>query len=353
MNCRCSRIVVAVISLLVDSSSFETLHAEEARSSSSESNLELICFSDRPVVPERSNTKLRALASTSDGNQIGAAPTFAWQVTAGVVRGAGAEVQWDLSTVSIGPNDMDKPVLATVTAEVPGIGKRSCEVTVFLERLTKTESARPLDSTRGLISAHRFLLPNEQEKTGYGLYSYLLFRAPPQNPEEEARYLKTLESYLAQLRDVEELLQRHVRPSQLNVSRIPVTTRPHSDPSLTKWAENVLAVYDYATAEILLNKLDKAYQRGPYLISVQRPLTQTADPVSLHLLQDLTGMVPGLAKEWVIYFTYVTAQQRSWADQSLHSFTLKLRNTIAVASKVTPEVAKSLVSMIQLIRVGA
>ena len=116
----------------------------------------------------------------------------------------------------------------------------------------------------------------------------------------------------------------------------------------SEWAENVLAVYDYATAQILLSKLDQTYQRGPYLISVLKPLYKSDSPVPLHLFQDFTGVVLDHASNWVKNFTYLAAQQRSWTEHSLPRFGLTMRNLIAVAGKVMPDVANALKIMIQI-----
>lgn len=190
--------------------------------------------------------------------------------------------------------------------------------------------------------------PGQREEPGYGLYSYLLFTGPPQNLEEKARYLKTLESCLTLIQDVEEYQKRHLPRSQLNISHIPVTKLPREDSSTAQWAENVLKVYDYATAQILLNQLNKTYQQGPYLLSAQKPLREGTSPMILYLLQDFTGFVPDLAARCVRSFMYLAAQNRSWTDQSLHNFTLALRNVIAVAGKVTPDVVHALKTAIQL-----
>jgi hypothetical protein len=217
-----------------------------------------------------------------------------------------------------------------------------CAVEVFID---KKEATSPAPEERGLISARRYLLPTKREASGFGLYSYLLFSAPPKGPEERARYLKTVEACLLLLQEVDDYMSRHVPPSKLNATYIPVTKVPDPGKSATEWAENVLAVYDYAAAQILLSKLRQAYQQGPYLLSVLKPLQEPDAPA--HLWQDLTGVVPEMAWEWVKFFTYLAAQQRSWSEESLQRFGLKLRNLIAVGGKVTPDVMKGLEKAIQ------
>src|SRR5262249_16146304 len=153
----------------------------------------------------------------------------------------------------------------TVKATAPGLREGRCAVEVFIgEREVAGAGERdPSDDHRGLISARRYLLFNQGERsrgeeTDFGLYSYLLFSEPPRNKEEETRYLKTIESLLA-LGEVEEFLERHVESNQLNITYIPVTRLPESGKSYAESAATVLRWYDYRTAEKLLNQLDKTY----------------------------------------------------------------------------------------------
>lgn len=311
--------------------------------------MEVICLTEQPAIVEGEGALLRAWATTSDGAPVTQPISFEWQVTGGRIRGTGAEVRWDLAgiTVALGEH---KQVVATAKVIAPSLGQALCSVEVFIGEKDVLELHRPRRG--GLIAGRRFLLPNETESPGYGLYSYLLFSTPPQNDEAKARYLKTLESCLVTIQTVDEYLMRHKRPSELNATYIPVAKVPKSGQSTAEWAQNVSSVYDYAAAQILLNKLDSTYTRGPYLISVLKPLSEMSPPTPVYLVQDLAGVVPDLASNWVRLFTYLTAQQRSWTDQSLRRFGLTMRNLIAVAGKVTPEVAGSLKTMIQFIKVG-
>ena len=113
-----------------------------------------------------------------------------------------------------------------------------------------------------LFSAKRYLLPGESEEPGYGLYSYLLLSAPPMNNEENARYVKMIEAYLLLLQDLDEYLGKHVRPSRLNATYIPLKKTPEPGHSNAEWAANVLAVYDYTAAEILLRPFRQVLSEG-------------------------------------------------------------------------------------------
>ena len=188
--------------------------------------MEVICLTEQPAIIMGESARLRAWASTPDGKPIEQPIKFEWQVTEGFIQGEGADVRWDLSAVKIESNELHKKLVATVKATGPSLGEVRCPVEVFIGKREVAKPERdPSDDRSGLISARLYLQPGETEESGYGLYSYLLFSAPPKNKEEETRYLKTIESLLA-LGEIEEFLKRHVRPSQLNATFIPVTKVP-------------------------------------------------------------------------------------------------------------------------------
>jgi hypothetical protein len=321
--------------------------AVQAMTDSRNTSMEVLCLTERPAIDQGASTTLQAWAATPDGQPIAQPVAFEWLVTAGIVQGKGPDVQWNLAGVKIEPGEFHKKVTATVNATAAGVSASSCAVEVFIG---KTDDTGPPPSDRGgLRSARQYLLPDQKEDAGFGLYSYLLFPAPPQTEEQRSGFLKTLESCLLVMQSVEDHLKRHRRPSELNATHIPVKEIPKYSQVSAEWAAHTLAVYDYTTAQKLLDKLDKTYQRGPYLISVgKQPLSDMATPVQVYLLQDFTGKVPGLVSNVVDLFMYRAAQQRTWTDESLRTFGLNLRNLLAVAGKVTPDVATAVIKFVQL-----
>lgn len=306
--------------------------------------LELICVTEQPAIVEGESAALKAWASTPDGEPIGDPLTFVWDVKEGRIVAQDSQVRWDLSAVKVDPREGVKRLTATVTASAPSYGNARCAVEVFVGRKEVALPDRGAIRGESLLSARRYLLPGASEQTGYGLYSYLLFSAPPNGQEETARYLKTIEACLLVIQDVEDFLARHVRPSRLNATYIPLKKSPAPGASNADWAANVLAAYDYAAAQILLGGLDKSYTKGPYLISTLKPLSDASQPA--HQVEDLTGVVPDLAQDWVKQFTYLAAQERSWSEESLQRIGLRLRNVIAVGGKVAPETLQGLAKLI-------
>lgn len=311
-------------------------------------NLTVICLTEQPAIVEGESVMLRAWASTPDGEPLSGPIAFQWQATEGRIESQASQTRWDLSGVKVQPGEGRKNVIATVSATAPGGSEARCAVEVFIGKQGTAPPDRGTIRGENLFSAKRYLLPGESEEPGYGLYSYLLFSAPPQDDEMKARYLKTIEACLLILQDMDEYLKRHVRPSRLNATYIPLKTAAKPGNSNAESAANVLAVYDYTTAQILLGELDKSYSQGPYLISVLKPLSETQTPT--YLFEELTGVVPELASDRIKFFSYLAAQQRSWSEETLERFTLKLRNLIAVGGKVAPDTLRGLSRMIQFKR---
>jgi hypothetical protein len=319
-----------------------------AQTDSQSNAIEVLCLTERPAIDQGASTRLQAWAVTPDGQHIAQSIAFEWQVSGGAVQGTGPDVQWNLSGVKIDAGELHKKVTATVKTRATGLSESTCIVEVFIGKKEDAELPGPPSDRGGLRSARRYLLPDQKEEAGFGLYSYLLFSNPPQSAEEKARYLKTLESCLLVMQSVEDHIKRHRRPSELNATHIPVTALPKYSQNSAEWAANALAVYDYTTAQKLLDKLDKTYQRGPYVISVlKQALSYMPTPIQLHLLQDFTGKVPELVSNVVDLFTYRAAQQRTWSEIALRSFGLNVRNLIVVAGKVTPDVASAVIKLIQ------
>lgn len=318
--------------------------ALEVESKVGASDFELMCLTEQPAIVEGESAALRAWASTPDGRPVATPIAFTWEVDAGRLDAQAAATRWDLSTVTVSPQAVRKAT-ATVTAARPDGAAAHCVVEVLIGRKLATVPDRSSIRGENVLSAKRYLFPGGDEAPGYGLYSYLLFAAPPRDAEEKARYLKTLEAYLLVLPDVDDFLERHVPPSRLNATYLPMKKAPDAGKSNDEWAANTLAAYDYATAKLLLNRLGQDLRGGPYLISVLTPLTQASVPA--YLQENLAGVSPELAWDWIRFFEYLAAQQRSWSEASLRRLGLDVRNVIAVGGNVTAQVMEGLGKAVQ------
>jgi hypothetical protein len=172
-----------------------------------------------------------------------------------------------------------------------------------------------------------------------------LFSTPPKDHTERERYLRTIEAYVRVLVPLEDFLEQNIRASQLNVTMFPAVKSVSlpanlDDPSRARSvASDLLDVYDYARARVLLSDLGiNTIGGGPYLISRG---TESTGVSAGRLLIDMTGVSPGLIWDWMTWFSWLTGQERSWSEVALKRLGLNLRNIIAVTASVTPVVFES------------
>ncbi len=299
----------------------------------------LICLADPPAVLEGEGSTVRAWAVAGDGTPLRVDDTLEWTAEVGHFDPQAPAARWDLASVLVAAGDA-RTVVATARARRAGRPDLVCRVQVQIARHVEGRG-----DALNLVSAKRHLLPGEAEAAGYGLYSYLLLPAPPRDEDERQRFLKTLEAYLWVLQDVDDYLARHLPPAQLNATYIPLKAPPARADTGPQRAAAVLAVYDYAAANVLLQKAGADPRGGPYLVSTLEPLSRAG--TAARLQEDLTGVTPELAWDWIRHFTFLAAQQRSWSDAALRRFALNLRNVIAVGARVTPQVLQGLGQVIR------
>jgi hypothetical protein len=317
-------------------------------------DLNLVCLTEQPAIAEGQQVSLRAWLSTPTGQPVSDV-SYHWDADTGRIQAQTATTGWDLSHVSADPAN-GRIATATVTARRDGTPDLTCRVQVYIEHVDSQsrsgnfEASVPAMPYAGMdrISSWSFLLRGLNETPGYGLYSYMLFSAPPANDTERQRYLSALSATTSALQKVDSYLRMHVPPAQLNVIYIPLVKMPARGGN---FAQNVLDVYDYARATLILAQLRHPRQNGPYLLSMGRPFSQPG--AGSLLWEDLTGVVPDQAREWISFFDYLTAQQHSWSDVALRRFALNLRNVLAISGKLAPDVIRSLEVLVRLEKLPA
>jgi hypothetical protein len=200
-----------------------------------------------------------------------------------------------------------------------------------------------------------FLLPDQTETEGYGLYSYFLLGSPPSDATHE-RYLKALIEYLKfpNVIELEKNIQHYHRISlkkarrKLNITYLPIKDRHGQDilknltpDHYTEVAQWVLAHYDYARARVLLNNLPGDRREGPYIVSFLKPLS--GDSLSTpYLYQDQSWVPPHLVALWMKEFLNQATQERFWEPSTGEQLVLKLRTTIGILAVGLPEVQNAL-----------
>lgn len=197
-----------------------------------------------------------------------------------------------------------------------------------------------------------YLTQNENERTGFGLYSYLLFSERP-NKSNRTKYLKILKTYHDKLEEVEDL-KRYIRRDSLNVIYLPLKYKP--EPSLyyseeDKKYEWLLKNYDYSRAKFYINKVESKTGRGPLFISYSKPLSQVGTITKEYLVQDLSGVHEDVAVLWVEKFLEVSSKPHYWDEEGLKDFTHELRNKIAIGAEALVKSGEAL-NFLQSIFIG-
>ena len=198
-------------------------------------------------------------------------------------------------------------------------------------------------------AARAFLIAKQPEGAGYGLYSYLLFAAPP-TPATRDLYRAAVTAYFEYLQPVEQL-QAYRSRERLNVTYVPVKEPPPravatfeggaTDPAgATAW---VLEHYDYARADVLLSTLGGTPHDGPYLVSCLRALSVSDEP-GTYLRQDLSGTPPEFVRAWLGEFLRQAATPADWNRTSLSKFVLTLRTAAAVSGSRWPQIVSTVKS---------
>jgi hypothetical protein len=311
------------------------------------------CSADRVAVTPGASVVLRAWANPAAEPDRGRAIRYDWDVRVGHLDGRGPEVRWTLTDVRSGRY---AAAVRLHDGRVALTEECIVRVVVAPEAATRDPTppapgaATPMPpppSARGRETGGAFLRPDDAEAPGYGLYSYLLFGAPPGNGARE-RYRSALEAYVGLIPDI-AALERYVPHAELNVAYIPVRTALDR----TGHPERVLAEYDYARARSLLRLFPGGNREGPYIVSSLKPLGGAGQPTGAptpYLFQDLSKVPPHLVASWVKEFLSQAAQERFWEDRSTERFALRLRVTVGVLAAALPEVKKALDTWIAWVR---
>lgn len=310
---------------------------------------QLVCVSDRAVAQPGDRVAIRTWITDVHGRSASTKELdFIWTASLGSISGA-AQATWRLP-FDVSAADAEQ-ASARLAVRGDSFGSATCEVVVIIAKIEKARATRSDD----LLEARALLLPGKAEPPGYGLYSYLLFRSPPVDDEQRARYLRTLEAWL-RIAPVEEMLTLHRSPLTLNLTLIPVRHKVDvpsnlSDPEqVAEGARRMLDAYDFANAQVLLQSLGHgAERRGPYLVS--RMPASALEPVT-PLVFDLSDTTPRLAADWVEAYCRLAAQEsqgRKWSRVALTKLSLNMRNVVAVMAADLPTVLSSLGQIVRVL----
>lgn len=279
----------------------------------------ITCAPSRPAVTPNDTVVLRAFGDPA----FGTARTVRWHVSAGRVLGRGPTVRWVLSDAGVGRFTAEARVMR---------GSRmvgGCAVEVAL--------VPPSSDMGGLLPAGAFLVSGTSEAPGYGAYTYLLLGAPPPDSARRARYRSAIARYAQVAQDIASYDAKlaHTRIS-MNYLPIDAPMTWRSGPSL---ADSVLAHYQYATAQTLLSQFDGTHLGGPYLVTVQAPLSTTKPVAGRVIFHDLSRITSdALVPAWVDAFLTQSTQLKWNEPGAWQRFPLQLRTAIGAVALGIPQV---------------
>jgi len=293
----------------------------------------VVCSPDKPIVRPSETIRLRAYATSPTDQPL----QYAWSVPAGRVEGQGPEVRWDFTGVRVGVVYEAKVLVNDASG-----GFADCSVRVIVQ-------AQPRQALRGgnRETGRSFLLPDQVETNGYGLYSYLLLGSPPTAATRE-RYLKAVEEYL-RFPDLTQLETFNIPHRTLNITYLPLKVPPErpvldqlADERYNEVAEWMLKQYDYERARVLLRGLPGTHREGPYIVSILKPPTWNSSLSPPYLYQDQSSVPPHLVSLWAKEFLNQAAQEQFWQERTAVQLVLKLRTAIGILATALPEVRKAL-----------
>lgn len=196
-----------------------------------------------------------------------------------------------------------------------------------------------------LMATYGVLEKGSVEKSGYGLYSYILFGSRPNDSANSARRQRYMAAIDALLRmEPIEAAVLVASPTELNVVFLPVLEPPVRWDDATCQVAKTLGIpykivecrYDYARSQKFLSVLNGSHLDGPYIISTMVPLSSLDTLPEHYLYQDLSSVPSRMVSMWVREFISQAQQPKFWETRTKEQFVLSLRTVIAIGAEELP-----------------
>ena len=172
-----------------------------------------------------------------------------------------------------------------------------------------------------------WLVANESEPAGYGLYSYLLFGSRPSEATRPV-YVAIVNASLGKVEPIERQLQAGYAPPQVNLYLIPLYSQPPMDLKPGDLANWMVDNYNYARASRILGAVPSG-GTGIYIVSVlAKPIDPSQQIHPPYLWQNLSHVAPAIAPAWIQHFMNQAAKEAPWDENMAEKLALDLRNEI-------------------------
>ena len=286
---------------------------------------EVACMPDRLVA--RDTVRLQGWAVPRGHGD----PVLSWTTSTGRVVGRGAEVRWDLSGAA--PEKHRAVVTARDTAGTMGYCSVQVEVPGPLARMPFM-----------LHDAGFALLPDELERSGYGLYTYLLLPIRP-SAASTARVRSAIE-YFSRVRT-----EAGLPPTGREVVLYVPIARDSVSPTQLADPDWILANYDYDRARALIRDSARPRHEGPLLVISRLPLTRVSAGHEV-IVNDLSFASADLMGAWIRYQVYAAAGEGSWTQRLWRLGVLRTRTVIHTLSETLPDVRQGIDEAVRLVRLS-
>lgn len=199
------------------------------------------------------------------------------------------------------------------------------------------------------------LVQGDDERRGFGAYSYVLFGSSSlADRETEQKYLATLVA-LARFAPSFDATEMRSPTDRVNLIHVPVMRRsqseePQWESTYVETMNRVLSVYDFRAASALLQNTGEGdMSRGPYLVTAWKPLSSTTAEGNVIVFLDLTNVPTEDVPLWVEQFCVQMRSEERWNDRGVRVFFLKVRaglGTVAMIAPVVNEAAERFYKLI-------
>jgi len=178
-----------------------------------------------------------------------------------------------------------------------------------------------------LDTGYALLLTGAHEEAGFGLYSYLLFGAPP-STAERPRFAAALTAARQMTTGIGEL-DGVIDRSQLNVLYFPTQPTISTHGGTSASPDALLDAYDFARASRILSWVEPGVRAtGPFIVSALQPIDAVSGAGNGHLWMDLSGVPADVMPQFIAEFKRQALKPDFWKPDHMDQLVLAVRTDL-------------------------